>query len=185
MRATPNIILLLGCRPLSGPALLCIMCSCSLVTELTNRWAPDTHDTRTARHENTQPGRGLPGSLCCAMVLPGRNPAFRAGFRPESSREGFKIGLPAGREADFDVFPIRIRPKSCPGARFPARRQYILRNRGYTRNTHGARVYPVTLEPQSPGWQQPGRGLPGILYMLRNGASGPETGLPGRISAGF
>ncbi len=29
-------------------------------------------------------------------------------------------------EADFDAFPIRIRPKSGPEARFPARRHYCV-----------------------------------------------------------
>ena len=46
---------------------------------------------------------GIPGyapvytdgyNLCYAIVLPGRKSVFRAGFRPESSRESFKIGPP-------------------------------------------------------------------------------------------
>ena len=38
-----------------------------------------------------------PLALCYAMVLPGRKSGFRAGFRPDSSRDSFKIGPPAGR----------------------------------------------------------------------------------------
>ena len=36
-------------------------------------------------------------SLCYTIVLPGRKSGFRAGFRPDSSRERLKIGRPAGR----------------------------------------------------------------------------------------
>ena len=40
---------------------------------------------------------GLQRTLCYAIVLPGRKSGFRAGFRPDSSRESIKIGPPAGR----------------------------------------------------------------------------------------
>jgi hypothetical protein len=45
---------------------------------------------------------------------------FRAIFRPVSIRESFEIAPPAGRRADFEAFPIRIRPTSGPEARLPA-----------------------------------------------------------------
>ena len=41
------------------------------------------------------PGPGG-GTLCYAIVLPGRKSGFRAGFRPDSSRGNLKIGPPAG-----------------------------------------------------------------------------------------
>ncbi len=44
-------------------------------------------------------------TLCYAIVLPGRKTGFRAGFRPDYCRERLKICPPAGRRADFDVFP--------------------------------------------------------------------------------
>ncbi len=65
---------------------------------------------------------GRPLALCYAIVLPGRKSGVPARFRPDSSRGSFKIGPPkAGRRADFEVFPIKIWPKSGPEARFPAR----------------------------------------------------------------
>ncbi len=64
-------------------------------------------------------------TLCYAIVRPGRKSGFRAGFRPDSGRESLRIcplagGPKAGRMAALHAFPIRIRPKSCPEARFPA-----------------------------------------------------------------
>ncbi len=50
-------------------------------------------------------------SVCYAIMLPGRQSGFRAGFRLESIREGLTIAPPkAGRTVDFDAFPIRIWP---------------------------------------------------------------------------
>ncbi len=42
--------------------------------------------------------RGIPdpGTLCYAIVLPGRKWAFRAGFWPDCYRESTNIGSPAG-----------------------------------------------------------------------------------------
>ncbi len=37
------------------------------------------------------------GTLCYAIVLPGRQSAFRAGFWPDCYRESIEIGPPAGR----------------------------------------------------------------------------------------
>ncbi len=69
-------------------------------------------------------------TLCYAIVPPGQQFVFQAGFRPDSHRESFKIGPPAGRRADFDAFRIRIRPKANPEARFPAQTHYrCLRNK--------------------------------------------------------
>jgi hypothetical protein len=48
------------------------------------------------------------------------------GHISDSNRESLKIGTPgrpkAGRRSDFDVFPTRIRQKSGPKDRFPARK---------------------------------------------------------------
>ncbi len=41
-------------------------------------------------------GASLGGTLCYAIVLPGRKTGFRAGFRPDSSRESLKLGPAAG-----------------------------------------------------------------------------------------
>ncbi len=68
--------------------------------------------------------QSLHNTLCYAIVFPGRNSGLRFGFRPDSSRESFKIGPPAGRRAEFEAFLIGIWPKSGPEARFPARKQY-------------------------------------------------------------
>ncbi len=57
------------------------------------------------------------------VVLPGWNSDFRAGFWPDCYREGLKIGPPAGRRADFEAFPIRLRPKSGP---LPAGKRYCV-----------------------------------------------------------
>ena len=43
----------------------------------------------------------------------------QAGLRPDFDRENRPS---AGRKADFEALPIRIRPKSGPEARFPARK---------------------------------------------------------------
>ncbi len=61
-------------------------------------------------------------TLCYAIMHPGRKSCFRAGFRKPQKRPS---GLPkAGRRADFEALPARIQPKSCPEARFPARKHY-------------------------------------------------------------
>ena len=45
--------------------------------------------------------------LCYAIVLPGRKSSFRAGFRPDSSRESIDIGPPAGfRPAGGPIFGL-------------------------------------------------------------------------------
>ncbi len=52
----------------------------------------------------------------------GRKSAFRASFRPDSKSgrlQNLASGLPsAGRRADFEAFPIRIRLKSGPETQF-------------------------------------------------------------------
>ncbi len=65
-------------------------------------------------------------TLCYVIVLPGSKSKLRAGFRPDSNRESLKIGPPAGRRADFGVFPVAVRPKSDPEDRFPARKHYCV-----------------------------------------------------------
>jgi hypothetical protein len=68
--------------------------------------------------------------VCYVIVLPSRRSGFRAGFQPDSNREGLRIGLSAGRRADFEVFPTRVRPKSGPEARFPVRKQSCVTSSG-------------------------------------------------------
>ncbi len=55
-------------------------------------------------------------------MVPGQRLAFRAGFRPDSNRESFKIGLTAGRKADFE---------GLESGRDPARKTDFRRNIGY------------------------------------------------------
>ncbi len=50
------------------------------------------------------------------QTLPGWKSAFRAEFWPDCCREITDIGPPAGRRADFDAFPVAVRPKSGPEA---------------------------------------------------------------------
>ncbi len=68
-------------------------------------------------------------TLCNTIVHPGRNRAVGSDFA------GFEWGKPrnrpsgrpsAGRTADFEASPIRIRPKCGPAARFSARKHYCL-----------------------------------------------------------
>ncbi len=73
-------------------------------------------------------GPGLPGTracpvlaLCYAIVLPGRTSGFRAGFRPESSRESLKIGPPAG-----EVFLIGVWPNSARKLNFWPGKHYCV-----------------------------------------------------------
>ncbi len=65
----------------------------------------------------------------------GPESGFRAGFRPGRISAGFKSGKPqsrpsgrpsSGRSANFEFFPIRIRLKSNPEARFPGRKHYCV-----------------------------------------------------------
>jgi hypothetical protein len=89
-------------------------------------WAsgPDSAIVKMGRKSGWKSGRKWGPILCCAIVLMGRASGVRVGFKPNSSQESIKIAPPrpkAGRMADFDVFPIRIRPKSAPGARSPVR----------------------------------------------------------------
>ena len=68
-------------------------------------------------------------TLCCAIVLPGRKSAFRAGFWPDCYRESTELALgrpSAGRRADFGAFPVAVRPQSGPEGRFPARKHYCV-----------------------------------------------------------
>jgi hypothetical protein len=60
-------------------------------------------------------------TLCCSIVLPGRRSVFRAGFRLDSCREN-SGRRKASRRAYIAVFPFRVRPKSGPEDRFPARK---------------------------------------------------------------
>ena len=55
------------------------------------------------------------------QVQPGWKSGFRAGCRPDSSRDSLKIGPSAGRRVAFDGVQPSIRPKSDPEAWFPAR----------------------------------------------------------------
>ena len=44
------------------------------------------------------------------------------GLALHNAASGPEIGHPDRISADFEAFPTRIRPKSCPEARFPARK---------------------------------------------------------------
>ncbi len=50
------------------------------------------------QHPRSQEAAGTQNqrTLCYTIVLPGRKSVFRAGFRPDSSRESLKIDPPAG-----------------------------------------------------------------------------------------
>ncbi len=68
-------------------------------------------------------------ALCCTIVLPGRKSGFRAGFGRilVGKLEHRPSGRPkADRRTDCEVFPIRIREKSGPEARFLARKQTLM-----------------------------------------------------------
>ncbi len=57
-------------------------------------------------------------TLYLAIVLPGQKSGFRAGLRPDSNREGLKIGP---KRAHLEALPTRIRQKSGHAAGLPAR----------------------------------------------------------------
>ncbi len=94
------------------------MCGCAPDFALDRRFhtiPDDFHDTYN-RHSGTSSGKVHPQGAqvkvfyfrfyttsCYAIVLPGR--------------------LAAGRRADFEAFPIRIRQTSGSEARFPARKR--------------------------------------------------------------
>ncbi len=77
---------------------------------------------RSGLHPFVSASTGPPGlgfTLCYAILLPGRRPGFRAGFRPDSNQESLKIGPPGGlRPAGGPNFrlslvePAEIRPGS-------------------------------------------------------------------------
>ncbi len=46
-----------------------------------------------AKTTDPRPDHHVSVTLCYAIVLPGRKSGFRAGFRPDSTRENIKIGL--------------------------------------------------------------------------------------------
>ncbi len=76
------------------------------------------------KNRSPDPGRTGVGVPCVTQQC------FRAGNRASGLDFGrilfgknIKIGLRAGRRANFEVFPIRLRPLSGPGARFPARKR--------------------------------------------------------------
>ena len=84
-----------------------------------------THATWASVSEHM--GLGAAHTLCYAILLPGRQSGVRAGLRPDSNRENFKIGRPkAGRRVDSETFPPRIRPKCDPETPFPARMHYCV-----------------------------------------------------------
>ncbi len=132
-------------------------------------------------------------TVCYAIVLSGRKSGFRAGFRPDSSRESLKIGPPAGgpilRLSQLESGRIKpgspisnpeallrnVRYMILSGAHRP---EALLHNIGYARTG-----MPVTLVHPGPGFT---RAKPrSNCLMLYNVASELEFVLPVRISAGF
>jgi hypothetical protein len=89
---------------------------------------PPLRDRGVSRYDSRSHGRApdCPHFTLCR----GRKVGFRAGFRPDSSGKRIKIGIPtgpkAGRRVDFEVSPIRVRPKSSPEGRFPVRENYCV-----------------------------------------------------------
>ncbi len=81
----------------------------------------------------------------CPSGLPLPSSARIRASEPDSagfySGKQFRFGPPAGRSADVDVFPNRIRPKSSPEGRFPARKHYCVpyNNIGYPAGPTGER----------------------------------------------
>ncbi len=64
-----------------------------------------------ASHEINQMEPWLPlvfGTLCYAIVLPGRKSAFRAGFWPDCYRASTQLGPPSGWHADVVDFPVAV-----------------------------------------------------------------------------
>ncbi len=71
-------------------------------------------------------GPSGPRALHYAIVFPGRKSGFRAGMWP-GRLQNRPSGQPsAGRRADSECFTIRIRPKSGPEVRFPARSRHCV-----------------------------------------------------------
>ena len=142
-------------------------------------------------------------------MLPSRKSAFRAGFWPDCNRENTEIGPPAGPAGG----PISVLSRKQSGQN-PARKadlrpgstivQHRVTNRDLKRPGPSADADSVRL------WSvhvrlaylrsfrhfqfkflgaRPGHGhdmaLKSFYSLLRNNASGPEIGLPGRILAGL
>ena len=100
-------------------------------------------------------------TLGYALLLPGRKSGFRAGFKPDSNRESVKIGPPAGRRpAGLPMLRLSLLESGRNPARKPSENK---RNPAMTFVTIAVMPY----------------------FRSCNKASGPEIGLPGRISAGF
>ncbi len=134
--------------------------------------------------------------------LPGRISArFRSG-----KRQNRPSGRPnAGRGGDLDAFPIRIPPvtpisgpealmrniKSSPdGARPASRRRLQQRPQKWPRRravpSPPPQERPKVTRPSSIVRTESGKDWGACRYLvLRNSASGPESGLPGRVLAGL
>ncbi len=79
--------------------------------ELVYFWGPEAPAAQTPQSLLTPPcptrigikfscsldGYSLESTPCYAIMFPGRKSCFRAGFRPDSNKENFKIGPPAGQ----------------------------------------------------------------------------------------
>ncbi len=74
-----------------------------IVRSLGGSGVPDVASTLTTKQQKlvravqTMTATHKTCTLCYAIVLPGRKSGFRAGCRPETSRENIEIGPPVGR----------------------------------------------------------------------------------------
>ena len=79
-------------------------------------WCGVSQRSGSVQRARWQPRKNI---LFYAIVLPGRNSAFRAGFWPDCYRGKHRnrpSGRPsAGRRAVFGSFPVAVRPKIRPG----------------------------------------------------------------------
>jgi hypothetical protein len=125
-------------------------------------------------------------TLWYAIMLPGRKSGFRAGFQPDSSRESFRIG-PAGRRADFEVFPIKIWTDLRLGARLGAKSTTIKSKRDgegtASQSLVGSEHREFKTKPEGAHFEI--LHITKLCFRAENRTFGPDLGTPaGRKPAG-